>query len=121
MAAGSVQLGRTPAILRWSLISGFLAYTMNFVCNYVLQSRWCSPRLNPTLHMISVFWIVVAFSGCLAGLQTLRRLPAERDEEGGKPHDRGHFQVLLAIGLSVALAVATIATAIPAWMVEPCR
>lgn len=94
---------------------------MNFVCGYVLQSRWCSPHLNTSLNIMSVLWIAVAFSGCLAGVKTIRGLPADRDEEGGQPHDRGHFQALLAIGLSLAFLVAIVATAIPVWMVEPCR
>lgn len=115
-----VEAGATPALLRASLLVAFLALALQLSLNYVLEQHACSANSGTALHAVSVCAIVMTAAGALLGFSILRRLPAEKSEEGGKPHDRAHFEALLAVGFNLSFGVAIIALAIPPWLVPPC-
>jgi hypothetical protein len=116
----TVDRGVTPTPLRVSLFCGFVALAFQLSLNYVLRGHACHTHSPLILHTVSVCAILLAFVGALLGFSVLRSLPAERDEEGGEPHDRAHFQALLAIGFNLGFAVAILALSIPIWLVQPC-
>jgi uncharacterized membrane protein YidH (DUF202 family) len=116
----TIEPGNTPAILRVSLSTGFFALACQLSLNYVLRAHACYVHSRAILHTVTVCALLITFVGLLLALSVLRNLPAEKDEEGGKPHDRAHFQALLAVGFNVGFSVAIIALAIPAWLVQLC-
>jgi hypothetical protein len=116
----AIEPGHTPPLLRVSLLSGFVAFACQLSLNYVLRSHACNAHSSTILRAITVCALALVFVGLLLGFSVLRNLPAEKDEEGGKPHDRAHFQALLAFGFNSGFAVSIIALAIPAWLVPPC-
>ena len=116
----TIEPGNTPPILRVSLSTGFLALACQFCLDYLLRAQACSMHSRSILHAVSVCALLLALAGLMLAVSALRSLPAEKDEEGGKPHDRAHFQALLAIGFNASFATAIVALAIPAWLVPPC-
>jgi uncharacterized membrane protein YidH (DUF202 family) len=116
----SLERGATPTALRASLIAAFFGLGTQLGLNYVLQQHACHAQSQTALHAVSVCAFLLTVVGALLGFAVLRNLPKERDEEGGEPHDRAHFEGLLAIGLNVSFGVVIIAISIPAWLVPPC-
>jgi uncharacterized membrane protein YidH (DUF202 family) len=116
----TIEPGNTPPVLRVSLSTGFLALACQLSLNYVLRAHACYVHSRTILHVITGCTLLLTFVGLLLALSALRNLPAEKDEEGGKPYDRAHFQALLAIGFNISFAVAVVAVAIPAWLVQLC-
>lgn len=116
----TVGRGTTPMPLRVSLFCGFVALAFQLSLNYVLRGHACHVQSPFVLHTVSVCAILLAFVGALLGFFVLRNLPPEKNEEGGKPHDRAHFQALLAVGFNLGFAVAILALSIPIWLVQPC-
>lgn len=116
----SIEPGDTPAILRASLLTGFIALGFQLGLTYVLRGHACYAHSQSILHSITLCTLLLTAVGILLGFSVLRRLPADKDEEGGEPHDRAHFQALLAIGFNAAFAIAILALAIPIWLVQPC-
>ncbi|MBV9888742.1 MAG: hypothetical protein JO119_19540 [Acidobacteria bacterium] len=116
----TVVCGATPILLRASLSAAFIAFGIQLSLNYVLEQYACQAASRTMLHVVSVCAILLAVAGATIGVSVLRNLPAERDEEGGHPHDRAHFQALLAVGFNISFGVGIIAVAIPPWLVPPC-
>jgi ABC-type dipeptide/oligopeptide/nickel transport system permease subunit len=119
-SSGAIEPPHTPPLLRVSLLCGFIALACQLILNYVLRAHACYAHSTTILHAVTACALALVFVGLLLGFAVLRSLPAEKDEEGGKPHDRAHFQALLAFGFNSGFAVAIIALAIPAWLVPPC-
>lgn len=116
----TIEPGNTPLPLRASLLSGFVALGSQLGLNYVLRGHSCQTQSQALLHAVTVCTLLLAGAGVVLGLSVLHNLPAEKNEEGGEPHDRAHFQALLAIGFNTGFAVAILALAIPPWVVPPC-
>jgi hypothetical protein len=115
-----IEPGRTPVRLRVSLLLAFLALGFHFGASYLLRGHACRSQSLFALHIVALVCLSAAAVGLLLAIAVLRSLPHEKDEEGGKPHDRAHFQALLAIGFNAAFMVAILAIAIPAWVLDPC-
>lgn len=116
----AIPSGHTPLALRVSMILGFIAGGSNLFVNYVLRGRACHSQSLALVHVVTAVCLLFTISGALLGAKVLRQLPKEKNDEGGEPHDRAHFQALLAIGFNAAFTVVVVAVAIPSWMVQPC-
>ena len=115
-----VNAGHTPVSLRMSLLAGFIGFAFQLSLNYILRSHACHAQSQAVLHAVNTGAFLLAVLGTLLGFYVLRNLPPEKDEQGGEPHDRAHFQTLLAIGFNLGFGVAILALSIPAWLVQPC-
>lgn len=124
MAVGETQLkvnsGHTPFTLTWSLAAGFLAFGINHGAGYVLQQHACSVQSPVPLHTLTVLCALMALSGFAAGMKVIHALPPEKDEEGGEPHDRAHFQALLGVGFSLVFTLVILAESVPRWLLPVC-
>jgi hypothetical protein len=116
----TVNHGETPASLRVSLFCGFVAFAFQLSLDYVLRGHACHAQSQLILHIVNVCAILLAIVGVLLASYVLHNLPSEKDEEGGEPHDRAHFQALLALGFNIGLGVAVLALSIPVWLVQAC-
>jgi hypothetical protein len=117
----SVDHGQTPAALWWSLVAGFIAWGCDLGFSYALDQHACSTGHTYVMHVISIVCFLIALSGFALGWMEFRRVPPEADDEGERPLDRAHFQVLLGMGFSLAFAVVVIAGAVPRWILSPCH
>lgn len=117
----SIQAGRTPFGLWWSLLSGFAAWGVDLGLSYTLEQHSCSTGHYYVLHVIGFVCLVVALSGFATGLVEFKRFPGSTSEEGGSPFDRAHFQALLGMAFSVSFAVVIIAGSVPRWILSPCE
>lgn len=116
----TVKRGTTPTPLRASLFCGFVALALQLSLNYVLRGHACHTQSPYALHIVSGCAILLAIVGVLLAFSVLHNLPPEKDEEGGEPHDRAHFQTLLALGLNTGFGVAILALSIPSLLLPPC-
>jgi uncharacterized membrane protein YidH (DUF202 family) len=119
-ATKPIQQGDTPARLQISLLSGFVAFACQLSLHYVLRGHACHTQSPGLLYAITGCALLLTVVGGLLGFGILRALPADKHEEGGKPHDRAHFQALLAVGFNISFGVAIVALAIPAFLLPTC-
>ena len=115
-----IRSGETPAPLAWSLVAGFLAWGLDLGFSYVLQRPACVSGHPLWIHLVTAICLIIALSGLALGIRELLLLPRDSTEEGRRPHDRAHFQALLAIGFSVSFAVVVLAGAVPRWILSTC-
>jgi hypothetical protein len=115
-----VQHGKTPWMLWWSLVAGFAAWGTDLALSYMLEQHSCSTGHHYVLHVISALCFAIAISGVFAGFLSMRTLPENVSEEGGKPFDRAHFQALLGMAFSFSFAIVVIAGSVPRWILSPC-
>jgi hypothetical protein len=124
MAVSGTQLkvntGHTPSTLTWSLVAGFVSFGVNHGAGYVLQQHACSVQSATTLHVLTLVCAMVSLSGFVAGWKIIHALPPEKDEEGGEPHDRAHFQALLGVGFSLVFTLMIVAESVPRWLLPVC-
>lgn len=116
----TVDHGETPISLRVSLFCGFVAMGFQLSLNYVLRGHACHTQSLFMLHTVNICAIMLAVVGLLLASYVLHNLPTEKNEEGGEPHDRAHFQALLAVGFNIGFGVAVLALSVPVWLVQPC-
>jgi len=116
----TIESGRAPLGLWWSLVAGFAAFAFDEGASYVLTQHSCSTGHFYVLHAISLISFVVALSGFFTGFSQIRLLPHEANEEGARHFDRAHFQALLGILFSLSFAVVIIAESVPKWLLSPC-
>ena len=112
--------GRTPGFLWWSLGAGFLAWGIDLGFGYVLAHHACAIGSRLELNIVTLISLLIALSGAIPGAIAYHRLPHDTSEEGGRPHDRAHFQSLLGIAFSLSFAVVILMAAIPTWIHAPC-
>jgi hypothetical protein len=116
----TIHTGETPSPLRWSLLSGFFAFALDFGIGYVLRLHSCSVDRALWLRLLTIVCLAIALSGLVIGQRFLRRLPRHANEEGGEPYDRAHFQALLGMAFSIGFAIAILAVSMPRWILRPC-
>ena len=116
----TIETGETPSPLRWSLLSGFVAFALDFGVGYVLRLHVCSVNSAIALRLLTLISLAIALSGFVIGQRFFRRLPHHAKEEGGQPYDRAHFQALLSIGFSLGFSAAILALSMPRWILHPC-
>jgi hypothetical protein len=116
-----VKQGRTPPLVRWSLVAGFAGFGGNLAFSYALEQHTCSTGHSYLPYIIVIFSLAVAISGFAAGFKEHGRIAKNADEEGRRPTDRAYFQSLLGMIFSVAFVVAISALAIPHWVLGPCH
>jgi hypothetical protein len=119
--AESIDKGRTPWGVWWSLVAGFVAWTADLGLSYVLEQHSCSTGHHYVLHVISVVCMAITLSGFATGLSEFRQLPKNAKEEGGSRFDRAHFEALLGMAFSLSFAVVIIAGSVPRWLLSPCE
>ena len=117
----SIQAGRTPWGLWWSLAAGFVSWGTDLGLSYMLEQHSCSTGHHYVLHAIGIVCFLIALSGFGTGLVEFKRFPGTTSEEGGSPFDRAHFQALLGMALSLSFAVLVIAGSVPRWILSPCE
>ena len=117
----SIQAGRTPWGLWWSLAAGFASWGTDLGLSYMLEQHSCSTGHHYVLHAIGIVCFLIALSGFGTGLVEFKRFPGTTSEEGGSPFDRAHFQALLGMALSLSFAVLVIAGSVPRWILSPCE
>jgi hypothetical protein len=116
-----IEKGQTPSALSWSLVAGFIAWGLDLSVSYTLRDHACSIQARYLLHAVTFACLPIALSGAIFSWHVFRRLPADKTEEGGNPHDRAHFQALLGIGFSLGFAAVVAAAAIPRWILPLCN
>src|SRR5207237_4743803 len=109
----SIEAGRTPWGLKWSLAAGFVAWGVDLGLSYVLAQHSCSTGHHYVLYVIGVLCLVIALSGFGTGLVEFRLFPGDTSEEGGSPFDRAHFQALLGMAFSLSFAIVIVAGSVP--------
>jgi hypothetical protein len=117
----TIQAGRTPWGLSWSLVAGFVAWGADLGLSYMLERHSCSTGHHYWLHAISIVCFVIAVSGLATGLVEFRRFSGTTSEEGGSRFDRAHFQALLGMAFSLSFALVVIAVSVPRWILSPCE
>jgi hypothetical protein len=119
-AQQDLSSGSTPGPIWWSLAAGFLAWGLDLGFGYVLVRHACSAGRNTALAAATCICLLIALSGLIPGVIAYRRLPHDTSEEGGRPHDRAHFQALLGIAFSISFALIILAASVPQWILRPC-
>lgn len=116
-----VRRGETPALVWWTIFAGPFAWACDLGVSYVLAQHTCSTGHHYILHVVTIVCALIALSGLAAGWAVYKVLSHEAREEGVRPADRTHFQVLFGIVLSLAFTVAILAEAVPRWILNPCQ
>src|SRR5579864_5347293 len=96
---------QAPASIWWAMFGGPFAWVCDLGFSYVLAQHACSTGHHYVLHITTVVCAVIALSGFAAGWTAYQALPEEAHDEGVRPVDRTHFQVLFGIVLSLAFTV----------------
>jgi hypothetical protein len=117
----SIQDGRTPRGLWWSLIAGFVAWVVDLGLSYILERNACSTDYRHVLDVIGIICLLTSLSGFATGALEFKRFPGSSSEKGGSPFDRAYFQALLGMAFSLSLAVVIIAGSVPRWILSPCE
>ena len=117
----TIEAGKTPLGLWWSLIAGFLAWGLDLGLSYMLEQHSCSTGHYYVLHVIGVVCFLIALSGFGTGLVEFRRFPGETSEEGGSRFDRAHFQAVLGMAFCLSFSIVIVAGSIPHWILSPCE
>jgi hypothetical protein len=116
----SVEVGRTPWGLWWSLIAGFVGWFFDLGLSYLLEQHSCSTGHRYVLHVISAVCFIIALSGFVTGYADFKHFREDTSEEGGSRFNRAYFQAMLGMAFSVSFAVVIIAGAVPRWILTPC-
>jgi hypothetical protein len=116
----AVQRGKAPGLIWWAMCAGPVAWACDLGFSYVLEQHTCSTGHHYVLHVISIVCVLIALSGFLAALAGLGALPKDASDEGERPRDRTHFQVLFGMVFSLAFTIVVIAGAVPRWILHPC-
>ena len=101
--------------------AGPLAWACDLGFSYVLEQHTCSTGHHYVLHVITVVCALIALTGFAAGIAAYKRIPEDASEEGVRPMDRTHFQVLFGMVFSLGFTMAVIAAAVPRWILHPCQ
>ena len=117
----TVRKGEAPALIWWSMFSGPFAWACDLGFSYVLEQHTCSTGHHYVLHVITVVCALIALTGLAAGIAAYKRVPEEASDEGVRPMDRTHFQVLFGMVFSIAFTMVIIAEAVPRWILHPCQ
>jgi hypothetical protein len=117
----TIKAGKTTWGLGWSLGAGFLAFGTDLGLSYLLEQHSCSTGHHYVLQIISMVCFVLAMTGFGTGLSDFKRFPRSSKQEGGSSFDRGYFQALLGMALSLSFALAIIAISVPRWILSPCE
>ena len=111
----------TEVILWWSIAAGPLAWACDLAFRYSITLHVCATGHAYLWHASTLAAILLALSGTASALFEYWRIPADADESGGRPQDRGLFQLSLGLIASGAFTLAIIAAAFPSWMSSPCK
>src|SRR5438270_13971123 len=101
----TVRPREAPALVWWTMFAGPFAWASDLGFSYVLAQHTCLTGHHYVLHLITIVCAAIALSGFAAGWTGYRVLPQEASEEGVRPMDRTHFQVLFGIVSSLAFTV----------------
>jgi hypothetical protein len=116
-----VRPSETPAMIWWTMFAGPVGWATDLGFSYALAQHTCSTGHHYVLHVITVACAVIALSGFASGLTAYNELPEGAREEGARPLDRTHFQVLFGMVFSLAFTVVIVAEAVPRWILNPCQ
>ena len=117
----TVRAREAPAMVWWTMFAGPWAWACDLGFSYLLAQHACSTGHHYVLHVITVVCSVIALSGFAAGWTAYSALPEEANEEGIRPIDLTHFQVLIGIVFSLAFTMVILAEAVPRWILNPCQ
>jgi hypothetical protein len=117
----TVRPREAPALIWWTMFAGPFAWACDLGFSYALEQHTCSTGHHYVLHVITVVCALIALNGFAAGWTAYRVLPEDASEEGDRPLDRTHFQVLFGIVFSLAFTVVILAEAVPRWILNPCQ
>jgi hypothetical protein len=117
----TVRPHEAPARVWWTMFAGPIAWACDLGSSYVLTQHTCSTGHHYILHVITVVCALIALSGFAAGWAAFKDLPDHARDEGARPLDRTHFQVLFGIVFSLAFTVVIVAEAVPRWILNPCQ
>ena len=117
----TVRPRESPALVWWTMFAGPSAWACDLGFSYVLAQHACSTGHHYVLHVITFVCAAIALSGFAAGWTVYNVLPEEAREEGVRPIDRAHFQIVFGIVFSLAFTVVIVAEAVPRWILNPCQ
>jgi hypothetical protein len=117
----TVRRREAPGLVWWTMFAGPVAWAFDLGVSYVLAQHTCSTGHHYVLHAITVVCAMIALSGFAAGWAAYNALPEEAREEGARPVDRAHFQVLFGIVFSLGFTVVIVAQGVPRWILNPCQ
>jgi len=115
-----VGLGKASPLIWWCWCAGPLAWGLDLGLSYSLTQHSCSTGHHYVLHVISLVCFLIALSGLAVGWSEYKRLSEDASEEGPRPVDRAHFQLLFGIVFSISFAMVVIAGAVPRWILSVC-
>lgn len=110
-----------PISIWWTMFAGPFAWATDLGFSYALAQHSCSTGHHYVLHVITVLCALIALSGFATGWAAYKVLPHEASDEGVRPVDRTHFQILFGIIFSLAFTVVILAEAVPRWILSPCQ
>jgi hypothetical protein len=117
----TVRNGQAPALVWWTMFGGPLAWACDLGFSYALEQHTCSTGHHYILHVITVVCALIALSAFAAGWIAYNAIPHEASDEGARPMDRTHFQVLFGMVFGIAFTVVIVAEAVPRWILHPCQ
>jgi hypothetical protein len=117
----TVRAREAPAFVWWTMFAGPFAWACDLGFSYVLEQHTCSTGHHYVLHVITIVCGVIALSGFATGWAAYHKIPEEATEEGVRPMDRTHFQIIFGIVFSLAFTVVILAEAVPRWIMNPCQ
>ena len=117
----TVRRGQAPALIWWTMFAGPLAWACDLGFSYVLEQHTCSTGHHYVLHVITAICALIALTGFATGWVAYGAIPRDASDEGARPVDRTHFQVLFGMVFSLAFTVVIIAEAVPRWILHPCQ
>jgi hypothetical protein len=120
---------RGPALAVMSQWIGILlppaAFAFDFTVGYAVAGWLCRwqqpPLLLGVLRLLTLIALGGAGIGAFASWSVLRRTPAAAPTDGGEPEQRARFMAILGLTTSAFFALASVATAIPRWVLNVCH
>lgn len=105
---------RLPAL--WlGILAGPVAWACDEVIGYTITAHECSTGSMRGLHSLTV----ASFCLCIVGLLSAKAGRPEASVENPRS-ERQRVMAIAGLILSMAFAIAILATGIPKWMLSPC-
>jgi hypothetical protein len=111
----------SPLPLWTGILAGPVAWALDLTVSYALVTWTCSSQRQEVLHVMAAGALAMVFLGALVSWRALQHTAADASTDGGQPRQRARFMALLGLTSSALFALAIVAGAIPAWVLDACQ
>lgn len=111
----------TPLPLWTGILAGPVAWSSDLAVSYALVKWSCLARREDVLHLVTAGALALVAGGAVVAWSAFQRTRGDRPEDGGDPRQRARFMAMLGLASSAFFAVATVALAIPWWVLDACH